>query len=157
LEAALIKKIVVPLDGSEYSERALVTATEIAQESHALLTLITVISAYREAHLPIVPKLEEQARQRAASYLDPFVKATESKGFPVVAKVAEGAPADQIVRWAEECDADMIVMSTHGIGAAGRHALGSIAMKVLESAPCPVLMVRIPQSGQVAERKSANA
>jgi nucleotide-binding universal stress UspA family protein len=157
LEAELIRKIVVPLDGSEYSERALANATDLAQDSHAVLSLITVISAYRDAHLPVVPKLEEQARHRAASYLEPFVEAAKGKGVPVVAKVAEGAPAEEIVHWAEESDADMIVMSTHGIGAAGRHALGSIAMKVLESAPCPVLMVRIPQSEQAAESKTVNA
>ncbi len=48
-----------------------------------------------------------------------------------------------IVQYAREHDIDLVVMSTHGIGAKGGYAMGSVALKVLQTAPCPVLLRRI--------------
>ena len=135
----MFKSLLVPLDGSEYSERALAMGLELARLTGAKVTLLTVVLAYKDAHVPEVPSLEAQARQRAEEYLKPFVDQGRAAGFELEGVVGHGSPAEEILRVAREHDADLIVMSTHGIGAGGRHALGSVALRVLQTAACPVL------------------
>ena len=141
----MVKSILVSLDGSEYSERALTIARELAKATGARIDLISVALRFKEAHVPPVEKLDEQTRQRILDYLMPHLDAIKQDGIQAGGHIAHGAPSEEIVRQAKETAADLIVMSTHGIGATGLHALGSVAMKVLQTAPCPVLMVRIPQ------------
>jgi nucleotide-binding universal stress UspA family protein len=143
----MFQSILVPLDGSDYSERALATGLELARLSGAKITLLTVILGYKDAHVPAVERLDQQARDRAEAYLAPFLEDAHQAGFDVSSHVGHGDPAQEIVAAARDSSADLIVMSTHGIGATGRHALGSVAMKVLQDSDCPVLMVRIPEAG----------
>jgi nucleotide-binding universal stress UspA family protein len=142
----MFQSILVPLDGSDYSERALATGLELARLTGAKVTLLTVILGYKDAHVPPVERLDQQARDRAEAYLAPFLEDARKAGFDVSSRVGHGDPAQEIVASARERGADLIVMSTHGIGATGRHALGSVAMKVLQDSDCPVLMVRIPEA-----------
>jgi nucleotide-binding universal stress UspA family protein len=139
----MFQSILVPLDGSGYSERALATASELARLSGGRLTLLTVILAYKDVRMPHVEHLDRHVQDRAEAYLAPFVEGARMSGFDVKPVVARGEPAVEILGAAVAASADLIVMSTHGIGASGRHALGSVAMKVLQGAQCPVLMVRI--------------
>jgi nucleotide-binding universal stress UspA family protein len=142
----MFKTILVALDGSEYSERAFKLASDLARLGPSRIVVTTVVSAYKDAHLPAVPKLEEQTRRRAETYLAPFLDAGRASGLDVEGNVSYGDPAQEIVKQAVETGAELIVMSTHGLGAAGYHALGSVALKVLETAPCPVLLERIPRT-----------
>jgi len=142
----MFNSLLVPLDGSPYSEGALALALELARLSGARVALITVVLAYKDAHVPAVAKQEEQTRKRAEAYLAPFVEQGRAAGFEVSGRVGHGDPAEEIVRAAEEDDIDVIVMSTHGMGAAGRHALGSVALKVLQTAWRPVIMIPIEAS-----------
>jgi nucleotide-binding universal stress UspA family protein len=141
----MFETVLVPLDGSEYSERALATGLELARLTGGKVRLITVVLAYPDAHVPAVRRLDQQTRRRAEVYLEPFIRKAQSNGFDIDWEVAHGEPAQEILRAANAAGAGVIVMSTHGIGAGGRHALGSVAMKVLEAAECPVLLVKIPQ------------
>lgn len=138
----MFSHVLVPLDGSEYSERALNYAVDIAKSTGATVSLLTVILRYPLPNLPRAAELDEHSRKLAEEYL-------ASKAGPlgnIVAKqtVMFGEPAQCITEYAESEGVDLIAMSTHGIGATGKYALGSVAMKVLMTAPCPVLMVRIP-------------
>ena len=142
----MFKSLLVPLDGSEYSERALAVGLELARLTGARVTALTVVLAYKDAHVPEVPSLEAQAKQRAEAYLKPFIDQAKTAGFDLDGIVAHGNPAEEILRAARERDADLIVMSTHGIGAEGRHALGSVALRVLQSATCPVLFQGIHEA-----------
>jgi nucleotide-binding universal stress UspA family protein len=139
----MYKSLLVALDGSEYSERALAMALEFARLSGGKVTLATVVLAYRDAHIPEIPALDGQARKRAEAYLEPFLAKAKDAGFDVDGVIAHGDPAEELVRIAGDRKADLIVMSTHGMGASGRHAIGSVALRVLENACCPVLMVHI--------------
>ena len=139
----MFKSILVPLDGSGYSEQALATGLELARLTGAKVSLVTVVLGYKDAHVPAVARLDEQTRRRAEAYLQPFLDQARSAGFDVTAGVWHGEPADEILAGARASQADLIVMSTHGMGSEGRHALGSVSLKVLQSADCPVLLVRI--------------
>lgn len=145
----MFRNILVPLDESEYSERALSHAQELASANEGRVTLLTVLLRPDSPNIPHVPKLDAASEQRAQVYLDGIVERVRASGFQnVETHVAFGEPAGAIADLAKSGDADLIVMSTHGLGASGRYALGSVALKVLMTAPCPVLMVRIPEQSE---------
>ncbi len=79
--------------------------------------------------------LEDQARAEAERFLEGSELARER----VQVRIGNGVEADQIVHWAEERDADLIVMGTHGWSGLARWMLGSVSQRVIQTAPCPVL------------------
>jgi nucleotide-binding universal stress UspA family protein len=148
---AMFRHILVPLDGSEFGERALSQAEELARATGARITLFAVLlrpEGPDHTEHPRVAKLDEQSRDRLLGELDDTAKAARQAGVESVETAVEfGEPAHRISEYAGANDVDLIVMSTHGLGATGRYALGSVALKVLMTAPCPVFMVRIPSHG----------
>jgi nucleotide-binding universal stress UspA family protein len=146
----MFQNIVVPLDESAYSERALSHAEELSRLTGAAISLVTVCTHLGPSDVPEVKKLDDIAMRRAELYLQKRIEAVRAAGIADVrAEARFGEPADVIATYARDAGADLIVMSTHGMGAARRYALGSVAMKVLTTAPCPVFMVRIPEESQV--------
>ncbi len=77
--------------------------------------------------------------------------ATTSAAATTVLKTQVGSPHREIVRYATEHQVDLIVLGTHGRGPLGHMLLGSVAERVVRTAPCPVLTVRHPQREFVAE------
>lgn len=140
----MFTQILVPLDGSAYGERALLYAQDLAAIAGARVSLVAVVVSVDSPIVP-VPEQPEEHRGRAwLAYLEEKAQALRDAGVSEVAPyVRFGEPARQITELAREQDADLIVMSTEGLGADGRYALGSVALKVLMTAPCPVFMVRI--------------
>lgn len=140
----MFKHLLVPLDGSAYGERALRYAEELATVTSAEVSLLTVVVpvAARATIAPTEPVAYSSGRWRV--YLDEVAASLREAGLlNVTADVRAGEPAEVITSVARDDGVDLIVMSTEGLGASGQYALGSIALKVLMTAPCPVLMVRI--------------
>ena len=80
-----------------------------------------------------------------------------AKGLAYRVEVREGAPFYEIIQFAKENDIDLIVMGTHGRGFVGHVVMGSVAEKVVRTAPCPVLTIRNPNRGfAVPEEVSAS-
>jgi nucleotide-binding universal stress UspA family protein len=140
----MFTQILVPLDGSAYGERALQYARDLATIAGAHVSLLSVVVAVDSPVVP-APEQPEEHRGRAwLAYLDEKAEALREAGVAEVATyVRFGEPARLITELAREQTADLIVMSTEGLGADGRYALGSVALKVLMTASCPVFMVRI--------------
>jgi nucleotide-binding universal stress UspA family protein len=156
----MFNQILVPLDGSEYGERALAYAREVAQIAGARVSLLSVIVTATSPVMPEVLEPEGERGRRWLAYLDEQAQGLRDEGVEsVTTYVRFGEPARMITDLAREEQADLIVMSTEGLGADGRYALGSIALKVLMTAPCPVFMVRInrpvPPTGVAEERWQA--
>ena len=85
----------------------------------------------------------EIIKKKAMDYLDKTGEALRSKGATVTARVAIGSPPEEIVRAAEEVNADMIAMSTHGRSGLSRWAFGSVTNKVLrQGGKIPILTVK---------------
>lgn len=140
----MFKQIIVPLDASANSERALAYAEQLAKLTDAGLGLITTVIPIGPADAPEVAKLDDLARQRARLYLEKRAAAAREAGVSDVSfEVHTGDPADAIVQFAQARSADLIVMTTHGQGGDARYAFGSVALKVLSAAPCPIFLVRI--------------
>lgn len=94
-----------------------------------------------------ITQLQVTRPARAERYLAEQMSRLRASGLTSVdAEVRYGDTATCIVDAAREAGSDLIAMSTHGLGASGRYALGSVAFKVLMTAPCPVFMVRIQEA-----------
>ena len=139
--------ILVPLDQSTYAERALLYARDLSNTSQTKISLLAIVDGLDdELASPELQRAAEIRMQRAQLYLDKRADAERAAGTENVdSHLRSGEPAAAIVDVAREIDADLIVMSTHGSGARGRHALGSVAQKVLVSPPCPILTVPIAE------------
>ncbi len=140
----MLNRILVPLDQSQRSEKALPFAYELAQKNGATLTLLTVVTLLDTSETtPGLERVNEYRQERARLYLERRMgEAREATGKDVATELRVGPPADVIADVADEQDINVIVMSSEGESATGRHGMGSVALKVLLAAQCPVLVVR---------------
>ena len=150
------ERVLIPLDGSKVGEAALPVIeqliTKLSPEIKVEVTLLGVITSLThwvvvgEASAPISYTEEElkSIEQRVISYLDRTGETLRNQGTSVNIKVRKGNAAEEILKTAEEINADMIAMSTHGRSGLRRLAFGSVTDKVLRGACVPVLMVRAP-------------
>jgi nucleotide-binding universal stress UspA family protein len=140
-------KLLVPVDGSENSMRALRHAISLAKASGS--TSIHVVTAHEE---PIVfgevavyvtrEKIEELQRKQAEGPLSMAVQALEAAGVPHTREILVGPIPQTIAKRADELGCDGIVMGTRGMTALGGLVLGSVATKVIHAAHVPVTLVK---------------
>ena len=144
----LVKKILVPLDGSSVGEEAIPYAEALAQALGAELVLLQVLKpevlAGEAAMYASALYQEEKERKMAAAmaYLDSVGKAFKEKGLSISIMVESGAPADKIIDYSEVNAIDLIAMSTHGRSGIGRWVFGSVTDKVLHAGDTPLLTIR---------------
>lgn len=137
------QRILVPIDFSETSDSAVQHGLELARTFHCALILLHVgdkAAADVETEFPLGldGSMLDAHRERLLKVLTPAEQAQMHPEFVV----ASGSPAAEIVRCAAEREVDLIVMGTHGRSGVGHVLLGSVAEKVVRTAPCPVLVVR---------------
>lgn len=138
-------KILVPVDGSPYSLKALVTACNLAKTQGpsevVLLAVAPNLLDIEEGHL-VADKLKRQAEKALAQAK---AKAQEM-GVGVSSLLASGdSVADEIVEAAKMEKADLVVVGSRGLGAKTRSFIGSTASKVVTYSPCSVLVVKIQE------------
>lgn len=134
-----LKNILVPVDFSECSQKALQYAISCAKQFGAELALLHVVQPY-----PAVPEMAPvdiesiaEAKKKLAE-----AKGVIDKGVSAKTLVRVGNPPVEIVDAARACGSDLIIISTHGHTGLARVFLGSTTEKVVRQAPCPVLVVR---------------
>lgn len=146
----MYRTILVPLDGSTFSEAALPLALSIARRAGATLELLYVHPPWEPAYPEVVPHylgalttVETEIKTRQKAYLDE-VSARLAKLHPgkVTSSIRDGRVADTISAHALERKCDLVVMTTHSRGAFGRAWLGSVADELVRSLPIPLLLVR---------------
>jgi len=140
----VFKKILVPLDGSETAEAILPFAQEIASRCGAELLLATAVQQVGVWDAALTLQVMEKEEQVAGEYLEDQV--TKLGGKPS-SRVLQGDAAEAILSCAENEGADLIAISTHGRSGIRRFLFGSVATKLLEASPVPVLFLR-PKEGQ---------
>lgn len=151
-------RLLVPLDQTEKSEAALAPAFDLAKPLNAALHLIKVnlpsenIFYGESISLAFSPeevaRREAQDREAARLYLGQFAQQANAEGIEtVVQAITGGNPADEIVRYANQVEPDLIVMATHARGEFGRLIFGSVANRVLQATHLPVLMVPTVKTG----------
>ena len=146
------RTIVVPLDGSDFGEQALATARVLADHYQAELVLASVVPYLDDIGLGesgVVPLWtitdQQTVRDHAAAYLKEVATRLAEGGLRVRTRWVDGPPAEMITTIAQEENADLIVMSTHGRSGFSRLWLGSVATKIIRHTSLPVLLIRAQQ------------
>jgi universal stress protein A len=141
-------KILCPVDFSEHSQRAVRFAALLARSFGSQITLLHVNDPVLVATSAIVfaERAEDETRAELNRLLDEALADGRHHVRDVTILVAEGDPSEQIATVAEEHGIDLIVMGTHGRGPIMHMVLGSVAERVVRTAPCPVLTVREPRA-----------
>jgi nucleotide-binding universal stress UspA family protein len=147
---SLYKVILVPIDFSESSNRTLEYATHIAAREDANLWLLHVfrVPDYASTHYGWGPQNLHAAQEEALENLNEVAQGALGRGIKVKACFRVGHPVEEIVLLANDPEVDLVVIGSNGYSAIQRFLLGSTAGRVIEHAPCPVLVVkgRIPSA-----------
>lgn len=128
-----IRKILVPLDGSETSQGILPIVADLAGGAGAQVRLLTALP-------------EAGAGELAARALKRVGDAFEKRGIPAVTSVVPGEPVKAILASARDEGADLIALGTHGRSGSDRFIFGSVAESVIQGAEVPLLLRRKPRS-----------
>ena len=135
------ERILVALDGSHFSERALEQALSMAKICNSRLFAISVVDLYPE-DMALAPGLEEKLSEDVRKTLERAKQAADKENINCETIVHMGGPANEfIVQEAKDRDIDLIVMGTHGKTAFERVVMGSVTERVIGQAPCPVMVV----------------
>lgn len=142
-------KILTAIDFSENSDFAFEYALTLAQKFDAELTIVHVINEpvdLRGFYVPHISfeQLEKEIEEGAVKMMDTFCKARLGTFSNYKTSIVSGIPYDEIIRAAKESDASLIVLGTHGRTGLDHILFGSTAERVVRSAACPVLTVRLP-------------
>lgn len=141
----LIKKILVPIDFSECSKKALRYAIPLAKLHQASLSLLFVVpTTYAVGEYGGVDyaALETEMRISGEKQLAALVADEVQYEIPSNTSIRTGSPAFEIIEAAKSIPADLIVISTHGRTGLKHVFLGSVTEHVVRRSPCPVLVVR---------------
>lgn len=147
-----IKKILVPIDFSDYSKNALKYAMEFANSIDAKLHFVYVIEPlvfpadFSMGQISL-PALDVETADRAKEELDTLVKSEFGDSAEVETIIKTGKPFVEINDCARELDIDLIIISSHGHTGVEHLLFGGTAEKVVKKAPCPVLSIREPIKG----------
>jgi nucleotide-binding universal stress UspA family protein len=143
--ALKLKQILVPIDFSDCSKKALQYALPLAKEHEAALTLLYVVPpAYGAGEYGGIDyaQLEASMREGGERELAKLAVDEVCGEVPADTRVRIGSPAANILEVARSLPADLIVISTHGRTGLKHVVLGSVAEHVVQRAPCPVFVVR---------------
>jgi nucleotide-binding universal stress UspA family protein len=137
----MFERIVVAIDGSAESSKTLPVAVEVAQRFASTVIVVHVRehAKYEGSDVDLGPEIgpEDLVGQAVARFTERGIEAR-----PEIRRVTPGDTPDQIVRVADEGQADLIIMGTRGMTEWRSMLLGGVANKVVHQAHCPVLLVR---------------
>lgn len=140
-----MKKILVTIDGSDNSERALIEAKKLAELTKGKITILTVTDpiAMLGHNSPEISESDSHLLKAAGEYhLEEALKIMNDFKGKINTKLKSGSPADEILKEAENGDYHLIVMGRRGIGVFSRRILGSVSNKVLNHAQRNVFIVK---------------
>jgi universal stress protein A len=140
-----VEKILVPMDFSDHSRKALEHAIELATKFGASVDLL---HSYRINYSGVMPygadfpaALYEDIHSHASTELTKLHEIVEKAGVKCEMHLSQDEPSHAIAEAAKELSSDLIVMGTHGRTGLAHIALGSVAERTVRTAPCPVLTI----------------
>jgi nucleotide-binding universal stress UspA family protein len=142
----MYKKILVRLDGSELAEAVLPHVCALAECMKAEIVLLRVMIVPIYDYTVFDPRLDVtlrgQVETETTMYLEQKATELRQSGFTVTTQFGEGEIAETILSIADQVQADLIAMSTHGRTGLARVVFGSVAEAVLHKARIPILLIR---------------
>ncbi len=140
-----VKKIVLAFEGSDGSKKALEWVVDFAKQAAAEVHVVTVIESIGMISLEPTSQLIDMENVRE-NYLAQINEATkvlcDGATCSITNKVLEGNAADELLHYAKDVKADLLVCGTHGLGNFASLLLGGVAHKLVTYAECPVLVVK---------------
>lgn len=145
-----MKKILVPIDGSPASENAAEKAIDLAKKYNSEVVFISVVdSRFTYTYdvggiisIPInKPDYTEELMKLQSKILDFYFTKFESSEIAIKKVVVSGEPHEEIIKYAETENCDLIVMGRRGFSKVKRFFVGSITQRVISDSHCPVLVV----------------
>ncbi len=144
----MYKKVLVPVDGSERSLKALDCASALTGQNGGKLVVLHVVKYIKETHLFEVPDIMEEINKGREIFGEKLLEEMKARLGPAVSangqflKVISQFPAEVIVNTAKQESCDAIVMGARGLGKAETLFLGSVSASVLNMTDLPVLIVK---------------
>jgi nucleotide-binding universal stress UspA family protein len=143
----MFKRILVPVDGSDPSRRAVQTAGELAKALGAEVRVMHITSRGRGSRVLITPEATTfrwESPDESTALVSEAAERLREQGVAVTTEVPDKFEAigEEIVDAARSYDGDLIVMGSAGRGAVGAAVLGSVAQSVIHQSPIPVVVVR---------------
>ena len=144
------KKVLVAVDFSENSEYAFNYALDLSKQFGGELTIVHVLNEPANLvgfYIPnsvVFEQLNKEVEEGASSKMENFCSANMGDFKNYKTSIVSGHPYEEIIRKANETDASLIVMGTHGRTGIEHLIFGSTAERVVRSASCPVLTIRLP-------------
>jgi nucleotide-binding universal stress UspA family protein len=149
MDTDVFRRIVAPTDFSDCAQEAWSLAQRTAQKLGSEMVLLHVFvepPVYGDPYLGAAAwSVLVDAEQWVANELGRWADEARKRGITVRTVVRRGSPSAEIVEVASEEHADLVIIGTHGRGGVSRVLLGSVADRVIRTAPCPVLTVRNPE------------
>jgi universal stress protein A len=139
----MFKKILVPMDLTATHERTVAIAAELAKPSRGKVTLLHVIELIEGIAVSEDREFYERLENKARLHMEPFLSRLEELGVSARATVVYGNRTEEILRTAQDTEADLIVLTSHRIepGRPGA-GWGTLSYKIGILSPCPVLLVK---------------
>ncbi len=140
IEPRMYDRIVIAVDGSSEAKRAARRGLQLAQVFDATVNVLSVVER-KALRLTETSDEKTQLRERGEETLTEIENLASELGHPVTTKLTEGRPAVQISEYANEQDADLIVIGRQGLTGLGRRLLGGVTEQVLHRSDIPVFVV----------------
>ena len=141
----MIKKILLPTDGSEHAEKTVQYAIDLAKSLGASVDVMYAyqsVSLLRKRAAAMMEEYKQIMEEDAREIVSEVAARLKAEGIKVTAVVVEGAAADAILRAAEDSKPDVIVMGSRGEGGFANMLLGGVAEHVIHYSKVPVLIVK---------------
>ena len=146
------KNILVPTDFSDYSDKALKQALDIAKDYHSQVYLLHVISEHTiqtveeySIDVEIIKQLDDQllsnAKGNMQKELEKYNKSSMAE-IKIIPVIRNGVPYEEILREADDKKVDLIVIASLGKTGLKKYFLGGVAQNVLKGSKCPVLLTK---------------
>jgi nucleotide-binding universal stress UspA family protein len=137
----MLEKLLLAVDQSEHSRKAIPAAVELARAGGGAVHVLHV----RELHYPVPPTVRGESLQEAQQLVDGIVEELKAAGVTAEGAVRPstgGSPAGPILEYAREVGTGLLVVGSHGHSVLGGLLIGSVAHKLTQLSTCPVLVVR---------------
>lgn len=140
----MARTLLVPVDGSEHSRRALTeAATEFEADERIVLHVVEPFDVFSVTEEAVWDEAYMDKREReAAALLEEYKALADELGVSIRTELVRGSPAREIIRAVDEYAVDHVVMGSRGRTGVGRVVLGSVAETVAERSPVSVTIIR---------------
>ncbi|KDR96267.1 Nucleotide-binding universal stress protein, UspA family [Peptoclostridium litorale DSM 5388] len=141
-----MKKILLPVDGSEFCTKAYDMAKDFAKKFGAEIAVIhveNIESSFSYAYTTTnFQSIDAYIKEKSEEIIEKAKKHFEGEDFKVTFETTTGDPASEIIDYAEKENCDLILICTHGMSTTRRFLIGSVANKVVHHATVPVFVIR---------------